>query len=243
MSLELTLLLTGAFAMAFATGAAGFGDALVANAFWLHVLTPTQSLPLIVSCGVVVSVVSLWRLRGRLDTSKLWPFVAGGILGVPVGTWLLGYVEPEPFRLTVGVFLSCYAVLFLVLRRLPAIAHGGRGADSAVGFGGGILGGVAGLSGVLPTLWCGLRGWPKETQRGTFQPFILAMHALALVSAAVGGYVTMETAERFAMCLPALLAGTLVGVSLYHRLDERRFRDLVLCILLASGVALIATTA
>ena len=32
---------------------------------------------------------------------------------------------------------------------------------------GGVLGGFAGLSGVLPTIWSGLRAWPKARQRGT----------------------------------------------------------------------------
>src|SRR6266487_3872163 len=42
---------------------------------------------------------------------------------------------------------------------------GGRG----IGFAGGILGGLAGLSGVLPTLWASVRGWGKDERRGVFQ--------------------------------------------------------------------------
>ena len=48
------------------------------------------------------------------------------------------------------------------------------------GFGGGALGGVAGLSGPLPTIWCGLRGWSADTQRGVYQPFNLAILGLVL---------------------------------------------------------------
>ncbi|MDA0998679.1 MAG: sulfite exporter TauE/SafE family protein [Proteobacteria bacterium] len=243
MSFELILLLSGAFAMAFSIGAVGFGDALIAIAFWLQIMTPLEAVPLIVACGVVNSAFSLWRLRGRLDHSKLMPFLISGVVGIPLGTWLLGFAEPTPFRLAAGIFLTVYGAVFLFLRRLPAINIGGAAADGAVGLVGGVLGGLAGLSGVLPTLWCGLRGWSKEMQRGAFQPYILAMHALAFVSAAVAGLVDIETGKRFAMCLPFLIAGTIAGLACYGRLDERRFRDVVLGILLASGIALVATSA
>jgi uncharacterized membrane protein YfcA len=38
--------------------------------------------------------------------------------------------------------------------------------------------------------------------------------------------------------LPALLAGTWLGMKLYGRLDEAAFRKVVLILLLASGAAL-----
>src|SRR4029079_10965426 len=50
-----------------------------------------------------------------------------------------------------------------------AFRFGGRAADAAIGFAGGILGGLAGLSGPLPTLWASIRGWTKDQRRGVFQ--------------------------------------------------------------------------
>ena len=62
------------------------------------------------------------------------------------------------------------AALFFV-RKPMAFRFGGRPADAAVGFAGGILGGLAGLSGPLPTLWASVRGWTKDQRRGVFQIF------------------------------------------------------------------------
>ena len=102
-----------------------------------------------------------------------------------------------------------------------------------------MLGGFAGLSGVLPTLWTGLRGWPKDRQRGVYQPFIWLMHALTLANLALAGLLTTATGWRLLWCLPAIAAGSWLGLKLYHRLDERRFRRAVLALLLASGVTLV----
>ena len=41
--------------------------------------------------------------------------------------------------------------------------------------------------------------------------------------------------------LPVLVAGTLLGWSLYGKLDEVAFRKVVLVLLLVSGLAIVAT--
>ena len=86
MSPELYFLLARAFLAAFVTGAAGFGDALVAISIWLYVLSPQEAVPLIVACGAVMSAYSIWRLRRDLDFSKLPAFAFAGALGVLAGS-------------------------------------------------------------------------------------------------------------------------------------------------------------
>jgi len=238
-AIELGLILLGAFAAAFVAGAAGFGDALVAGAIWLHVLAPVEAVPLIVATGLVMHSLPVWRLRRQLRFDRLAPFALPGILGVPLGIWLLQSTSPEPFRHVIGWLLIVYAGLALGFARLAVAEAGGRAADGAIGLLGGVLGGFAGLSGVLPTLWTGLRGWPKDRQRGVYQPFIWLMHALTLASLALAGMLTAATGPRLLWCLPAIAAGSWLGLKLYHRLDERRFRRAVLALLLASGLALV----
>jgi hypothetical protein len=47
-----------------------------------------------------------------------------------------------------------------------------------------------------------------------------------------------DTLRLFLIGLPALLAGTWLGLKLYGRLDEAAFRKVVLIVLLVSGIAL-----
>ena len=60
---DLILFVAGAFAAAFVTGLAGFAIAIIAAAFWLHFLPPTQATALIVAYGLIVQGVSVWKLR------------------------------------------------------------------------------------------------------------------------------------------------------------------------------------
>ena len=69
---------------------------------------------------------------------------------------------------------------------------GGRAADAIVGFAGGILGGLAGLSGPLPTLWASVRGWTKDQRRGVFQIFNGTVLGAALALQIANGFVARE---------------------------------------------------
>jgi hypothetical protein len=53
------------------------------------------------------------------------------------------------------------------------------------------------------------------------------------------GYTGNDPALFFG--LPVLVAGTLLGWSLYGKLDEAAFRKVVLVLLLVSGLAIVAT--
>ena len=118
------------------------------------------------------------------------------------------------------------------------MSRGGRLADAVVGFIGGILGGLGGFSGVLPTIWAQLRGWSKETIRGVCQPFIFLAQ---LTSLALLGGIAIDQASlvMFAAIVPALLAGSWVGWLIYGRLDERRFRQMLAALLALSGLVLV----
>lgn len=239
MFFEFLLIPGGAFLAALAVGAAGFGDGLIVAAIWLHVLSPVEAVPLVVATGMVIHLIALVRLRSELDFSKLWPFLIAGALGVPVGNWLLPVIDAGVFRTGVGMFLVIYAMAFLIRPHPGLIAGGGRVADGAIGAVGGILGGLAGLSGIVPGIWANLRGWTKEQQRGVFQPFVLAMHAMALGWLAADGLVDARTGINFLWCLPAIAVGSWLGLWLYGRLDERHFRRIVLGLLLVLGVTLL----
>src|SRR5258705_12166512 len=97
-----------------------------------------------------------------LPVSKLaLPFVAGGLLGMPIGALLVARADPQTFKLSVGVMLLVFPTALYFIRKPMAIRFGGRIADACVGFAGGVLGGLCGLSGPRPPSWAGI---PRRTQ-------------------------------------------------------------------------------
>jgi uncharacterized membrane protein YfcA len=164
--------------------------------------------------------------------------VAPGIAGVPLGVVALRTVDPRALKVFVGLLLVGYTSSTLAFRRWPTIAWGGRLADGVVGLGGGALGGMAGLSGPLPTIWCGLRGWSADAQRGVYQLYNLAILAVVLAAYASHGILTARVWELALVCLPATILGAFLGSRLYGRVSDRQFRAIVLWMLFASGIVL-----
>src|SRR5260370_17344174 len=86
-----------------------------------------------------------------------------------------------------------------------AVRFGGRLADGKIGFAGGILGGLAGLSGPLPILWASVRGWGKDERRGVFQTFSWTVLPAALCLQAGTGFITGQGVWLAPLLLPAPL--------------------------------------
>jgi uncharacterized membrane protein YfcA len=229
----------GAFAGGFVSGLAGFGTGLMALGIWLHVLDPGEAAVLVVICSVVAQVQTIPTIWHAIDRARVGPMIAAGLLGVPLGGWLLTRVDPNAFRLAMGVLLVAFSVFMLFGRQRAHVTRGGHAADSAVGFAAGILGGLAGLSGPLPTIWAALRGWGKDERRGVFQAFNLAILLAAGLSHAIAGRFNADVAWLVPIALPGTLAGAWLGARAYRRLSDRRFHEIVLGLLGVSGLTLV----
>jgi uncharacterized membrane protein YfcA len=238
-TLAYALLFLGAFAGGFVTGLAGFGTALMALGIWLYVLPPSLAVPLVLICSVVAQSATLPKLWRSFDFRLVWPFIVGGLAGVPVGTVLIAHADPKMFKLGIGLFLLVFPTALYFNRRPLAIRFGGKWADAGVGFAGGILGSLAGLSGPLPTLWASVRGWGKDERRGIFQTFNWTILFAALCLQVVTGLVDQKVLWLALVAVPGTLLGAFLGARVYHALSDRNFADVVLGLLIVSGIGLL----
>jgi uncharacterized membrane protein YfcA len=235
----LGLFLLASFVGGVTTGLAGFALALVVSGIWLHIMSPVQTVTLIVGYNLITQSYAIWKLRHALSWRRVAPFIVGGSVGVPIGTMLLTYVDPAYLRTAVGALLLSYSIYSLArpaFRPLQAAAL----TDVGIGFFNGLLGGLTGLTGIIVTVWSQLRGWPKDVQRTVFQPVNLTAVAMSAVSLSAAGAVTAETTKLYIAGLPVMLAGMWTGLKLYGKLDESAFRKVLLLLLLVSGLTLVA---
>jgi uncharacterized membrane protein YfcA len=150
---------------------------------------------------------------------------------------LLTSINPAYLRTGVGVLLVLYSIYGLAQPAFKPI-KAGVPADAGIGVLNGLFAGVTGLPGLIVTIWSQLRGWPKDVQRTIFQPVAVAVFLMSALWIGAKGAITTETAKLFLIGLPALLAGSWLGLKLFGRLDEASFRKVVLVLLLASGAVL-----
>lgn len=234
----LEFLWLGALIGGIAAGASGFAFGLAASAIWLHKIDPMHSAILITASGVLLHCTTLWPLRRHIEFSRLSPFVIGGVIGVPIGVYLLAYTDAATLKVALGIFLVAFGTYALLAPKLPSFTAGGRTADGAIGFIGGILGGIGGYSGVLPTIWTQLRGWSKEMARAVYQPYVIVIQAITVAGILLVAF-DRTSLVLFAAILPPVLLGTWIGWQLFGKLDDRRFRQALAVLLIVSGATLV----
>lgn len=221
---------------------AGFAFSAICGAFLFHMIaTPVQVVQIMLVCSIAIQSLSVITLRNAIDWRHLARFLLGGLFGLPLGVYMLTHFAPGLYLKCVGVFLVFYG-FYMLLRRPVSVSLALPLGDYAAGFIGGVTGGFAGFPGAFVTIWCTLKGWSKEQQRGVYQPFILVMQVLALAliefihrSSTHPGAVDLSTLSY----VPEALVGTWCGIAIFRRMSDRQFARSVNALLIVSGIGLL----
>lgn len=233
--------IVGAVLAGFVQGLSGFAFGLVAMSVWAWTLEPQLAAVLALFGALTGQVIAAVTVRRPFDKSVLWPFVLGGLVGVPFGVWLLPHLDLVVFKLCLGVLLVLWCPAMLMSQHLPKVAFGGRLADGVAGAIGGAMAGIGGFSGTIPTLWCTLRGFQRDTQRAVIQNFNLSMLVVAFGIHLFSGNIGRAVLPLLGLVALAVAVPVLLGARMYIGISEVVFRKIVLGLLTASGVALLAS--
>lgn len=242
MAPDLILLIAGASAAGFVQGLSGFAFGMVAMSFWVWGIEPQVASVMAVFGGLTGQIVAVFSVPRNLRLATLLPFLAGGLVGIPLGVAVLPHLDPVLFKLFFGLMLVVFCPVMLFSQNLPKIATGARIGDGMAGIGGGFLSGIGGFAGVIPTLWCAVRGFEKEQQRAVIQNFNLAMLSVTMATYFASGMITRDMLPLFPVVAAALLIPSLIGARIYIGLSELVFRRVILSLLSLSGAAMLATS-
>lgn len=233
------LLSVAVFAGAFVSGLAGFAFSAVAGAILLRIFDPLEAVPLMMACSIGVQAANLWALRHSIQWQGSLLLVVGGALGIPIAVHLLQNTDTHVLRTGFGIIVALYAGYMLFRPTLTRFSGSASGRLTAlVGFGGGLIGGLTAMPGAIPTIWCDMRGMPKSDQRGLVQPFIAIMQLFALTLLLGHQSLPSKVVIDLAISLPALFAGSALGIVAFRNINEAGFRRTILVVLLFSGASL-----
>lgn len=239
---ELLVYVLGTFLAAFITGVTGFAFGLVSAAIWLYALSPTESTFLIGAYALLVQGCAVWKLRRAIVLRRLTPFLVGTAAGVPGGALILDYASTTELRFSIGVLLIAFASYSLTRPAMPVVRHAGPALDFIASVLNGVVGASTGLGGLVVNVWCSVRGWTPDEQRAVFQPTAVVTFLMTLLWLGGTGAVSEEVVWLFVIGLPVLALGTLLGWRVYGRMDQVRFRRIVLYVLLGAGMVLMLTS-
>ena len=197
---------------------------------------PRIAVPLVLICSIVAQTSTLPSIWRTIDFSLVWPFLIGGLAGVPLGTLLIAHADPHVFKLSIGVLLLVFpAALYFnrtpmafTLRR-PGGRRGNRICRRHPWRPGRSVRPASDLVGQRARLGQGraARRFPD-----------LQLDHTDRVAVPAGGNRASSTREVLLLALlafPATLLGAWLGARTYRALSDRNFRDVVLGLLFLSG--------
>jgi len=247
---ELASVETLVFLSGVMSGLSGFGFSAI-GATTLLVLQPVLQVPLFQTLSTGNQLLSAGQLREDMPKSwkDVWagpgPCMVGGVIGVPIGIWLLSHLPAVKLMMVFGTLLVAYAVYSIFKpSSFKLRGYDGKVAGATVGFLGGVVGGFTAFPGAAVVVWTGLRGLPKARHRAIVQPYIIMsqIYSLGLVAWLHPSYLSPRFWLLLALTFPAVVPGTLSGLAIYKRMSDLNFKRVTYLLLGISGLALLAKT-
>lgn len=230
----------GATISGFVNGLAGFGTSLFALGWWLQVMPPVQAVAVVLVMSVASGVQGVVLVRRSIRWPRLAGLLVPALFGIPIGLQILHRIDAGLLKAVVAVFLLTFGGFFMLRRELPALTRPTPVIDGSIGFAGGILGAVAGLSGALPTMWYTMRAWPKAECRAVLQPYNTTVLGISMVLLALDGVYDGATLRTVAIALPATILAAQAGIWMFGRITDAQFRRTLIVLMFVSGIVLAA---
>jgi uncharacterized protein len=241
-ALQLLTLLAGLGIAGLAKGATAMGLPLIATPILASVFGPKQAV-VIITIPIFVAntllVLQSWRILGYLRA--LVPLMVANAAGTVVGALLLAGLDQRTF----AILITAMVVLFLARGERIVGDPGARRArvlTPIVGFAGGVMQGTTSISTpLIGSYFHALRLEPREyviTLAAVFQ----LSSAVQLVSYAALGLFTPDLVTLGVIaCIPMLFA-LMAGIAIRGRLNQARFRQVIVVLLVASAANLVWRT-
>jgi uncharacterized protein len=216
----LTFLLAG-----FVKGVIGLGLPTVAMGLLTVVMPPAKAASLLIVPSFVTNV---WQLAAgpsfRRLAHRLWPMLAGVVLGTLAGTGLLTGSHAGQAAIALGLLLVLYAVLGLTSVRFAVPSRIEWWLGPLIGALTGLATAATGVFVIPAVPYLGALGLGKEDMiQALGLSFTVSTIALAAALAAGGAFDLADVGASTAALAPALL-GMAAGGAVRGRFSEQTFR-------------------
>ena len=236
-----TLLLLGGLVTFFAAavaGTTGFGYGLVSVPLLMLVLPPKLVVPAVTTHIFLVSLLILLQVLKHVDLRRIWPLMATGLLGLPLGVYALLVLSEGALKAIVGVVIVCFAIVLLLGLNLEITNE--KLALAPVGVASGLLASGIAMAGPPVILFFSNQGMVKQVFRANLAAYFVFLNTVTMPAHAASGLLTGEAVRYAALFLPTLAAGLALGSFFSRKVPEALFRRVVLVVVLCTGLLAIA---
>ena len=226
------------FLAATVTTIAGFGFSLMAVPLLSAMLGGRDAVAVASLVGLISTTVVFVTGRGSVDRGVVLRQLSAAAVGMPLGLAVLLVLDDRLMRLVIA---AAVLVAVALLARGLQIRRGGALLDVGAGFLSGVLNTSVGTGGPPLVFANQARGLDPATTRATLSAVFTGSALVANPLFLAAGRYTGEVLLAAGSAVPALAVGWVVGVRIHRSIDARRFRGLVLVLLVASALVAAAS--
>lgn len=197
---------------AFLQRVSGIGFAIVAAPFMVVAIGPAQGIVVVQLCGVTAASMVFLRLYRDVDWVTLLRLLPASVLGVLAGTYLSQMIPRGIAQLLIGGLLVV-SLLALTMSAAAVPLRRTWVTCSGAGATAGALTTLAGVGGVVLTLFQRLTQWDQRQFSATLQPYLMILSTMTVTSLIVAnpGAWPQFSAAMWAALFGSIVLGLAVG--------------------------------
>ena len=225
------------FVATFVGSSAGFGVALVGMPIMISLFGIQTAAPLFAPIALMINLTLLLRFRGEAKFSDVWRLIASSLFTIPLGVLLLKFVPAWISLPLLGMSMIWYVLSRHFQWRSPqlqqpawAYLFGGMG---------GLLSGAYNTSGPPVIVYANAKGWEARRFKGNLQAYFAFNTVMTVSTHWLSGNYSADMLPFIAIAPLAIALGMTSGLKFSQHIDQVRFQQLVLALLLILGLRLI----
>lgn len=205
-------------------GFSGFGTALIVVPVAGIYLQPTDILLVIGVTGIASNIFLVPSAWGDADRGEVGILAGAAIIGMPIGIWLLGYIDATVIRWIVAAIAA--GTLCAVVTGWQFHHRLGTPSLAAIGAGAGFVGGLTALTGPIAIIFYLANARKALALRANMILFLAALDFLLVATLAVNGLVRAEIVVLGLLASIPYAASIILGKALFDPDRERLYRGL-----------------
>jgi uncharacterized protein len=216
-------------------GYSGFGFSALVVMMGSWTLTPSQIVPVVLMLEIIASIHLLPSIWTTIDWGRLKRILIGSAFSIPIGVYILAYLDSEWTRILISVLVLLASAL--LLRGVSFQRFDGKSFDYSVGLVSGVMTGIAAIGGLaIATAFLSIQ-LPVAIMRSTL---VAVFFATDIYSTGLGlshGLLKQQTFMLVVFLFPLLVMGVIIGKRRFVNTSVALFRRLtiILLIFLATG--------
>ena len=227
-------------------GITGFGCTVIALPFITILLGIKMAVPLLCFLGMILTIYVIVKDYKKINYKEFIFIVSHAIVGLPIGIILFSKLSPLYLSIILALFMVGVGINGTVktLKVKSQTLEANQAKKSllmrALLFAGGIVQGAFGTGGPFVVIYASTALQNKALFRVTLSSLWLTLNLIRITQWTIQGDIfSFQLGKLFLLALPFVVAGTLAGDYLHHKVNEYYFRLSVYGVLFIAGIVML----